>query len=355
MKILFITQKVDKNDDVLGVYHRWIEGLAEHFERVSVICLYKGQVDLPGNVSVYSLGKELGTSSRWQYAVRFWRLIWQLRRDYDRVFVHMNPEYVILGGFFWKLFRKKVALWYAHYLSNLKLRIAVLLADRVVTSIRLAFPFSTKKLQVLQQGIDTNLFSPAKTAHPSSDNLNVLFLGRIAPVKNLDVLVKATQLARQRIPIRLSIVGAPTLGRSAERGYYTGIKQLVDDLGLTGLVDFHNPVANKDTPAIYRKYDLFVNLTVTGSFDKSTLEAMACGIPVLVSNLAFRDILGPELSNQLMFREGDHRDLAEKVSRIAALGIEDREKLGGRLREIIVNRHDLGRLVIRLAETIKTI
>ncbi len=355
MKILFITQKADKNDDVLGVYHRWIEGLAQHFEKVSVICLYKGQTALPENVSVYSLGKELAVSSQWQYALRFLKLIWQLRNDYDRVFVHMNPEYVVLGGLFWKLSRKKVVLWYAHYLSNLKLRIAVLLADRVVTSIRLAFPFPTKKLQVLQQGIDTMLFSPAKTAQSSSDNLNVLFLGRIAPVKNLDVLVRAIQLARQRIPVKLSVVGAPTLGRSAERGYYTGIKKLVDDLGLAGLVNFHNPVANKDTPAIYRKHDLFVNLTVTGSFDKSTLEAMACGIPVLISNLAFRDILGPELSNQLMFKEGDHRDLADKISQIAALSVEDREKLGGRLREIIVNQHDLGRLVIRLAETIKTI
>ncbi|MEK7654126.1 MAG: glycosyltransferase family 4 protein [Patescibacteria group bacterium] len=355
MKLLFITQKVDKNDDVLGVYHRWIDGLSKHFEKISVICLQKGQIDLPSNVSVYSLGKELIVGSRWRYAVRFLRLIWQLRHDYDRVFVHMNPEYIILGGLLWKLSGKKIALWYAHYLSNFKLRIAVWFANRVVTSIRMAFPFPTKKLQVLQQGIDTNLFSPAQTFRSPSDALSVLFLGRIAPVKNLDVLVRAIQLARQRSLVKLSIVGAPTLGRSAERGYYMSVKQLVDDLGLAGLVDFHNPIANKDTPAIYRKHDLFVNLTVTGSFDKSTLEAMACGIPVLVSNLAFRDILGPTLADQLMFKEADHRDLADKISRISALGAEDREKLGEKLREIIVRKHDLTRLVTRLSETIREV
>ena len=354
MKILFITQKVDQNDDILGVYHRWIDGVAKHFDKVSVICLYKGQVALPENVSVYSLGKELAVSSRWRYVWRFWKLIWQLRHDYDRVFVHMNPEYVVLGGPFWKLSGKKIVLWYAHYLSNLKLRIATLFSDKIVTSIRMAFPFPSSKLEVLQQGIDTDLFSPVKTFRSPSDPFAVLFLGRIAPVKNLDVLIEAFQLARQRGPIRLSVVGAPTVGRPAEQRYYAEMKQLASGLGLAGMVNFQSPVANKNTPAIYRKHDLFVNLTVTGSFDKSTLEAMACGIPVLVSNLAFHDILGPELADRLIFKEGDCRDLADKISRIAALSAEDRQKIGDSLREVVVRQHGLGRLVARLTESIRT-
>jgi len=55
---LFITQKIDKNDDLLGVYHEWIKRLALEFEVVNAICLYKGKYDLPPNVRVYSLGKE---------------------------------------------------------------------------------------------------------------------------------------------------------------------------------------------------------------------------------------------------------------------------------------------------------
>src|SRR3972149_5992145 len=102
MKLLFITQKVDKNDDVLGVYHRWIEELAKKAERIHVICLYKGRVEMPGNVEAHSLGKELpglprrglikAGRSRLRYLWNFFRLIWKLRREYDVVFVHMNPE-----------------------------------------------------------------------------------------------------------------------------------------------------------------------------------------------------------------------------------------------------------------------
>jgi len=160
-KLLFITQKVDLDDDLLGVYHRWIEGLAAKFEKISVICLYQGREKLPANVAVYSLGKEV-SSSRIKYLKNFYRYIWQLRKDYDAVFVHMNPEYLILGGFLWKLWGKRLVFWYAHYLANLKLRLAALFPDTIVTSTRLAYPLKSKKLLVLQQGIDTERFRPLK-------------------------------------------------------------------------------------------------------------------------------------------------------------------------------------------------
>ena len=57
-KLLFITQKIDKDDDVLGVYHRWVEELSKKVDKVNVICLYQGRTELPMNVRIFSLGKE---------------------------------------------------------------------------------------------------------------------------------------------------------------------------------------------------------------------------------------------------------------------------------------------------------
>ena len=50
MKLLICTQKVDKNDSVLGFFHRWIEEFAKHCEKVTVICLQKGDDDLPAKI-----------------------------------------------------------------------------------------------------------------------------------------------------------------------------------------------------------------------------------------------------------------------------------------------------------------
>ncbi len=58
MKLLILTQKVDKNDPTLGFFHRWIEEFANHYENLTIICLEKGIYTLPKNVQVLSLGKE---------------------------------------------------------------------------------------------------------------------------------------------------------------------------------------------------------------------------------------------------------------------------------------------------------
>ena len=66
MKLLIVTQKVDQNDSVLGFFHKWIIQFAGHFETVTVVCLEKGNYDLPKNVRVLSLGKEQGEKNRKQ-------------------------------------------------------------------------------------------------------------------------------------------------------------------------------------------------------------------------------------------------------------------------------------------------
>src|SRR3989338_409325 len=145
MKLLIITQKVDINDDVLGFFNQWIEEFAKHCEKITVVCLQKGPYNLPDNVKVLSLGKEKGTS-RLKYLCNFYKYIWSERKNYEKVFVHMNQEYVLLGGIFWKMFGKKIYMWRNHYLSNLKLKLAMIFADKVVTSIKQAFPLDSRKL-----------------------------------------------------------------------------------------------------------------------------------------------------------------------------------------------------------------
>ena len=348
MRILFITQKVDKDDDVLGVYHRWIEKLAEKAQKINVICLYRGRVELPENVRVFSLGKE-GGHSRLKYLFNFYKFIWRLRKDYDKVFVHMNPEYVILAGWWWRLTNKKIIFWYAHYLANLKLQIAAIFANRIVTSTRLAYPLNSKKLTVLQQGIDIDKF---KVLSPKKNmGHKILFLGRIAPVKDLETLLVAVNIVHHSVPdITLDIFGDPTDSKPAEVAYYEKIKKLVSHLGLQNRVNFRGRVANQKTPQIYNKFDLFINLTTTGSFDKSTLEAMACGLPVLVSNKAFFDIFDDKLSTELIFQEQNAADLAEKLKPIFAITPRQHIELCRKMRETIKQKHDLPSLITRIVK-----
>ena len=102
---MVITQKVDQTDGLLGFFQRWLEELARHYSQVVVICLFKGQADLPPNVRVLSLGKESG-AGRLVYFWRFFKYVIAERKNYDSVFVHMNPEYLVLAGWLWRLLRR---------------------------------------------------------------------------------------------------------------------------------------------------------------------------------------------------------------------------------------------------------
>src|SRR3989344_528131 len=108
--LLFITQKIHQDDDDLAFVILWIKEFIRQGVNVQVICLEKGDFSAFGGDTpfpVYSLGKELGYG-KLRRALRFLKLIFTLK--YNRVFVHMNPEYFTLGGWYWWLKRKPMYL-----------------------------------------------------------------------------------------------------------------------------------------------------------------------------------------------------------------------------------------------------
>ncbi|PIT89213.1 MAG: hypothetical protein COU27_01510, partial [Candidatus Levybacteria bacterium CG10_big_fil_rev_8_21_14_0_10_36_7] len=185
-KLLICTQKIDKNDPILGFFHRWVEEFAKHCEQITVICLEKGIHDLPQNVRVFSLGKEdfqLSTFNfqlfqKVKYMLTFWKLIWRERKNYNSVFVHMNQVYIILGGLFWMVTEKKISLWYAHGSISFSLRIATILTHNVFTSTKSGFRIRTKKTKIVGQGIDTDLFSLKNTTN--NVKFEIISIGRIS-------------------------------------------------------------------------------------------------------------------------------------------------------------------------------
>ena len=80
---------------------------------------------------------------------------------YDSVFVHMNAEYMVLGGFLWRLWDKRVALWYNHPARSLKVRVAASLAHRVFYTSPQSFTARyRRKARQMPVGIDTTQFRP---------------------------------------------------------------------------------------------------------------------------------------------------------------------------------------------------
>lgn len=160
MKILLITEKVDKNDEIFGYLHGRILDFLPHCEKLTILCLEENQHNIPDSVKILSLGKEKN-QSRIRYIWNFYRFIWSERKNYDTVFVHMAPIWIVMGGFIWRILGKKIVLWYSHKFVDWKLRVAEFFTTLVLTPSENSFRIKSKKVHVTHDALDLQAFLEA--------------------------------------------------------------------------------------------------------------------------------------------------------------------------------------------------
>lgn len=294
MRLLICTQAVDKNDPALGFFLRWIEEFAKYCETVAVICLYKGQYELPSNVHVYSLGKEGGKRYRIAYTVRLFQYLWALRGSYDAVFVHMNPEYAALAGWWWRFSGTRIGLWYTHKNTRLLLRIAVFFSHIVFTASRESFRLRSKKVEVVGHGIDTDFFTPD---YQISRKQHMLSVGRLMKSKRHDLAIQ--EAGKEKRAIRIA-------GEGPERA---ALEALAEELGVQAT--FLGRVTQAQLREEYRIAAILIHTSETGSLDKVVLEALACDCPIKTRDPALKEL---ESKQSQYVRE--HHALSRLIPRV---------------------------------------
>lgn len=343
MNILIFTQALDRNDATLSVYHDWISAIAKKFNKVTIICLKKGDYSVPENVTVLSLGKERG-ASRLQYVRNFYQYVVATRKDYDSVFVHMNQEYILLGGLLWKILGKKIYMWRNHHAGSILTDIAAAFCTHVFCTSKFSYTAKYRKTVIMPVGIDTEVFK--KVVGATRMGGKILFLARIAPVKKPHVLLAALDILNTKgVNFTADIYGDPL---EKDVVYAESLKKIVKDKGLLGVVTFCGGVPNTDTVRVYNEHDVFVNLSSSGMYDKTIFEAMACESMVIASNKNLHGLIGEEF----IFEEDNAERLAEKLENLLVLPVLDKEQKGGELRKVVVEQHSLTGLAEKLAAII---
>jgi glycosyltransferase involved in cell wall biosynthesis len=343
MKLIIITQKIDRTDENLGFFHRWVEEFAKYFSDIAVIAGAAGTFDFPSHVRVHSLGKERAVSKVARIA-KFLKIFSRESFPGSAVFFHMLPEFALAASPF-LLFRKNPSgLWYVHKSVSGRLRMAERVVDFVFTASEMSFRMSSKKTIYTGHAIDTDVFLPPSLPLFPRGGPRLLTLGRISPVKDLETVLQSCVILKERWPFgwTLSVVGGPLLPR--DFSYLETLKTFVREKGLGDRVTFFGPRPYPEIPAVYRDHDIFLSMSGTGSLDKAILEAMASGLTVITGNEAFRDLLPAPYTVEKKSPEF----LAE---RIMALAREARPNLA--LRDIVVRHHGLEHTIRRISETLK--
>ncbi len=341
MRLLIVTQALDLDDPLLSAYHGWVEALAKDVDHVEAICLKEGRHALPSNVTVHSLGKERGTTSSLQYALRFLALAWRLRTSYDAVFVHMNQEYVLVAGPLWKLLGKRVFMWRNHYAGSLLTDIAAAFCTNVFCTSQYSYTAKFKKTVYMPVGVHTGRFK--NTGTDIRVPRSILFFSRIAPSKHAELLIQALNILRNRgISFSASIVGSAP---PEFKEYADSLMELVQSYALEEMVTFVPGIPNEEAPKVYQTHELFVNCSPSGMLDKMIFEAAASGCFILseskdLKRMGFEDVT---------YESGSVESLANHIEKLLSLEEVERAEILKRL-SVLVEQNSLSGLAGKLTE-----
>nr|WP_197981665.1 glycosyltransferase [Frigoribacterium sp. CFBP 13712] len=164
----------------------------------------------------------------------------------------------------------------------------------------------------------------------------VVFVGRVTAEKQIDVLLKAMTLLDPALDARLTIVGGGDLLKQ--------LQLMTVELGLAERVTFAGYLSDAELRRTLTDATVFAMPSVAELQSIASLEAMASGLPLVVADAMALPHLVDEGVNGYLFRPGDSRDLADKLTRVLTAG--DDEYLAMRRASLqVIEGHDIQRTV----------
>jgi len=160
------------------------------------------------------------------------------------------------------------------------------------------------KIRLIRHGVKEEqvIDNRAEGREADKETLKLVFLGRVAPEKGIDVLLRALRLVKTRVELDIYGIGSD-MGNS------------ISDIG-NAKVRWLEPVKPEQVVETIRKYDALVVPSVwleTGPL--VVLEAFAAGVPVIGSRLGGIAEMVRDGVNGLLFKPGSSHDLADVLRR----------------------------------------
>lgn len=217
----------------------------------------------------------------------------------------------------------------------------LVLSETMKRNILHTFPVPEKKLRIVNLGLDTQHFN-SECADPLRMRANwnipaekflVGVVGRLDPMKRQDLLIKALASLREQIGnIHGVIVGAETPGLGGS--YIRSLEQTIKDLRMADAISIVGPQTR--IPEVMASLNLFVMPSQEEAFGLVALEAMAMGVPAVLSQAGSAEELARGGRGEL-FRPGDAFDLSRKIKKLYE-SPETRASMASKAKAYVVDR-----------------
>ena len=211
-------------------------------------------------------------------------------------------------------------------LRNADALIVATLAEK--SQLQFLYNASARKMTVIPPGVDTTRFYPiphdearAVIGIPSDDEM-ILFVGRIEPLKGVDTLIRAVAHMHetgvlQRYPHYLSIIGGdPEATPEKMNQEMVRLQRMCRELGIGDMVVFHGKRGQDALPYYYSAASMLVVPSHYESFGMVALEAMACGTPVVASQVGGLAFLVQDGVTGFVVPDGEPDILGDRLTRL---------------------------------------
>jgi glycosyltransferase involved in cell wall biosynthesis len=168
--------------------------------------------------------------------------------------------------------------------------------------VQLGFP--AQSLSIVPNCVDHSVYRPSE--EPKKGPLIIGHLGRLKKYKGVDHLLKAFQIVRQEMPeVRLKIIG--------EGDYRPELEREARQLALAESVEFTGFLGKDQTVRALHQVSLSVNCSAKEGWGLTVIEANACGVPVIASDVpGLRDSVLDEKTG-FLYEYGNIEQLAQKI------------------------------------------
>ena len=206
------------------------------------------------------------------------------------------------------------------------------LANRIVvatlaelTQLRFLYKADDKKMVVIPPGVDVSHFYPIPSDEAKMyiglkpEDRMILFVGRIEPLKGVDTLIEAMSCLQVKEangkPVHLAIIGGdPAASPEQMNAEMRRLQKMCEDLGLNQTVVFLGVRDQDRLPYYYSAAEVVVMPSHYESFGMVALEAMACGTPVIASEVGGLAYLVRDGETGFTIPDQEPDTLCEKIS-----------------------------------------
>ena len=193
--------------------------------------------------------------------------------------------------------------------------------------------FPTPNISVIPFGIDTKKFNKIIDQRTDKEEIVVGTVKTLAPKYGIDILIRAFAAARESMikgnykdaaKLRLLIVGG-----GPDK---TKLKNLALELNIADITTFCGRVPHEEVPKYLNSMDIYVAVSVSESFGVAIIEASACGLPVIVSDVGGLSEVVAANKTGLIVRREDVSGTAEAIIKLVRdRDLREQMGLNGRL------------------------